>query len=89
MVAAILLACGALTLVRTNGITGDADSDFEWRWTPTAEERLLAPTLKVVHYDPQVRTVPNPPDDRARECAHRHAGGSGDGAARDTSQCEN
>ena len=33
MVTAILLACGTLTLVRTNGITGDADSDFEWRWT--------------------------------------------------------
>jgi outer membrane protein assembly factor BamB len=42
MVAAILLACGTLTLVRTNGITGDADSDFEWRWTQTAEQRLLA-----------------------------------------------
>ena len=42
MVAAILIACGALTLVRTNGLTGDAGSDFEWRWTPTAEERLLA-----------------------------------------------
>jgi hypothetical protein len=28
MVAAILLACGTLTLVRTNGISGDADSDF-------------------------------------------------------------
>ena len=25
---AILLACGVLTLVRTGGITGDADSDF-------------------------------------------------------------
>ena len=42
MVAAILIACGALTLVRTNGLSGDAGSDFEWRWTPTAEERLLA-----------------------------------------------
>jgi outer membrane protein assembly factor BamB len=42
MAAAILLACGALTLVRTNGVTGDANSDFEWRWTPTAEQRLLA-----------------------------------------------
>ena len=31
-----------LTLIRTNGVTGDADSDFEWRWTPTAEQRLLA-----------------------------------------------
>ena len=27
---------------RTGGITGDADSDFHWRWTPTPEERLLA-----------------------------------------------
>jgi outer membrane protein assembly factor BamB len=42
MVAAILAACGTLTLVRTNGITGDAGSDFEWRWTPTAEQQLLA-----------------------------------------------
>jgi outer membrane protein assembly factor BamB len=42
MVAAVALACGALTLIRTNGISGDADSDLEWRWTPTPEERLLA-----------------------------------------------
>ena len=41
MVAAILLGCGVLTLLRTGGITGDADSDFHWRWTPTPEERLL------------------------------------------------
>jgi outer membrane protein assembly factor BamB len=42
LVGAIVLACGALTLVRTNGMTGDAASDFEWRWSPTAEQRLLA-----------------------------------------------
>jgi outer membrane protein assembly factor BamB len=42
MAAAILLACGVFTLVRTGGITGDADSDFHWRWTQTPEERLLA-----------------------------------------------
>jgi outer membrane protein assembly factor BamB len=41
MVATILLACGAWTLVRTNGILGGA-ADLAWRWTPTAEERLLA-----------------------------------------------
>ncbi|MEI6669882.1 MAG: PQQ-binding-like beta-propeller repeat protein [Acidobacteriota bacterium] len=41
MGAAIWLACGMWTLVRTNGIIGGG-SDFEWRWTKTAEERLLA-----------------------------------------------
>ena len=39
---AILLACGGFTLVRTGGITGDADPDLHWRWTRTPEERLLA-----------------------------------------------
>lgn len=42
MVAAIVLACGTLTLIRTNGVTGDAISDFDWRWAETAEEKLLA-----------------------------------------------
>jgi outer membrane protein assembly factor BamB len=42
MVAAIVLACGAFTLLRTGGITAGADSDFHWRWTQTPEERLLA-----------------------------------------------
>jgi outer membrane protein assembly factor BamB len=40
--AAILLACGALTLTRTGGITGDGNSELHWRWTPSPEERLLA-----------------------------------------------
>jgi outer membrane protein assembly factor BamB len=43
MVAAILLACGVWTLVRTEGITSDViGSEFHWRWTPTREQRLLA-----------------------------------------------
>jgi outer membrane protein assembly factor BamB len=42
MVATILLASGVWALVRTGGITGDADSDFAWRWAETPEERLLA-----------------------------------------------
>jgi len=42
MAAAILLACGAMTLLRTGGITGDGASDFAWRWSQTPEERLLA-----------------------------------------------
>jgi outer membrane protein assembly factor BamB len=38
----ILLACGAWTLLRTGGITGEANSDLHWRWSQTPEERLLA-----------------------------------------------
>jgi outer membrane protein assembly factor BamB len=42
LVGAILLACGVWTILRTDGITGEADAQLAWRWTPTAEERLLA-----------------------------------------------
>ena len=39
---AILLACGAWTLVRTEGISGDHVAEFAWRWAKSPEERLLA-----------------------------------------------
>ena len=51
MVVAILIACGLWVLVRTEGVSGKSIADFEWRWTPTAEERLLA----------QVKDEPAPP----------------------------
>ena len=44
MVATILLACGAWTLVRTGGFTGNLHQDFAWRWAKTPEERLVAQT---------------------------------------------
>jgi hypothetical protein len=31
---AIVLACAVFTLLRTDGVTGDADSQLTWRWTP-------------------------------------------------------
>ena len=42
MVATILLACGAWTLVRADGVTGNNAAEFSWRWAETPEERLLA-----------------------------------------------
>lgn len=44
MVAVILLACGAWTLLRTEGVTGEYRSLFHWRWTQSPEERLLERT---------------------------------------------
>ena len=41
LAAAILVACASFTLLRTDGIMGGG-SQITWRWTPTAEERLLA-----------------------------------------------
>jgi outer membrane protein assembly factor BamB len=41
LAAAIVIAVGVMTLVRTDGIRNN-ESDFHWRWTPSAEERLLA-----------------------------------------------
>ncbi|MEA2564530.1 MAG: outer membrane protein assembly factor BamB [Acidobacteriota bacterium] len=42
LAATILIACGVWTLARTDGITGDHDARFAWRWTESPEERLLA-----------------------------------------------
>ena len=39
---AILLACMAFALLRTEGVTGASGSQFAWRWSATSEERLLA-----------------------------------------------
>jgi outer membrane protein assembly factor BamB len=44
MVVVVLIACGIWTLVRTDGVAGDGSAEFKWRWTETAEERLLAQT---------------------------------------------
>lgn len=42
MVATIVVACGAWLLLRQDGINGDHNATFGWRWSASAEERLLA-----------------------------------------------
>jgi outer membrane protein assembly factor BamB len=41
MVVAIVIGCGVWMLARSNGIYGGI-AELEWRWTPTAEDLLLA-----------------------------------------------
>ena len=45
MVATILIACGAWLFVRQDGINGDHQATFGWRWAASPEERL-AETFK-------------------------------------------
>ncbi|MEP7342286.1 MAG: PQQ-binding-like beta-propeller repeat protein [Acidobacteriota bacterium] len=62
LVVAILMACGVFTLLRTGGISGEGDSDIHWRWTPTAEQRLLAQASnekETVAPMPAVAVAPN------------------------------
>ena len=42
MVATILLSCGVWLFFRQDGINGDHIASFGWRWSASAEERLLA-----------------------------------------------
>jgi len=42
MAVAILAGGASIALLRTDGIGGAAMFQLRWRWTPTAEERLLA-----------------------------------------------
>ena len=46
MAATILLACGVWLFVRQDGINGDHIASFGWRWSASAEERLLSQTTE-------------------------------------------
>ncbi len=42
MVLTFLFVSGAMSIVRSEGITGNADAIFQWRWAETSEDRLLS-----------------------------------------------
>ena len=61
MAAIILLACGAWTLVRTDGISGDGSAELRWRWTQTAEEQFLAAGVRMPAPQPAAASEAPPP----------------------------
>jgi outer membrane protein assembly factor BamB len=67
MVVAMFLACGVWLFFRTDGIIGSG-SQITWRWTPSAEERLLAKgeeTSPEPATKPSVAAAPTSPEDGA------------------------
>ena len=60
MVVMIFLTIGGFALLRTNGIRGGV-ADITWRWTPTAEEKLLATPEEKLAPPPAAPTVATAP----------------------------
>jgi outer membrane protein assembly factor BamB len=60
MIAAVVLACGVWTLLRTDGITGGGMAELTWRWNKTAEEKLLAESSRELPVKPEVTPAPAP-----------------------------
>jgi len=59
LVVTVLLACGVFLLLRTAGIRGGS-AEMAWRWSQTAEERLLAQTANESLNNPQPAPVASP-----------------------------
>lgn len=69
LVGSVVLAASLFTLIRSDGIMGTGASLFRWRWTPTAEERLLAAATPEVTQAsvPSSRPLPEAPAATAPE----------------------
>ena len=81
LVATILLACVGLMVVRVDGLSNTEGVDFEWRWSPTAEERLLAqvgeepvPVAPVAANDEPAAVAPAPAGSDTAQPAAQAAG---------------
>ena len=62
MAAVILLGTGVWVLARTDGIEGEGNPQLAWRWTPTAEERLLTAARDETRPSASAPTAPTPAD---------------------------
>jgi outer membrane protein assembly factor BamB len=60
LVAFMFAGAGYFTLIRTDGVLGGG-SDLHWRWTPTAEDRLLAEVRDEPVGDPAPASATDPP----------------------------
>lgn len=63
---AILLSTLGWTLARTEGIDGDHNATFAWRWSPTKEQHLLAKRIPTPAAPP-VERLPSQPAAKAVE----------------------
>jgi outer membrane protein assembly factor BamB len=59
LVAILVIACTPILLIRTDGVGGP--NPFHWRWTPTAEEELLARGEEPVTPPPPAMAPAEPP----------------------------
>lgn len=72
LVGSVVVAASLFTLIRSDGIMGTGASLFRWRWTPTAEERLLAAATPDVAQAsvPGSRPLPEAPAAAPEATAH-------------------
>ena len=82
MVLSILIACGIFPFIRTGGLSGEGHSDLHWRWSKTAEEKLVAqgekespaPAIKTPEQTQPTQTEPTPePQTKMAEIAKEPA----------------
>jgi outer membrane protein assembly factor BamB len=63
LVVITLIACGLFVSVRTDGMMGEGAPQLAWRWTKTAEQRLLAEPSLEMTVTPVASTAPPSPAD--------------------------
>jgi outer membrane protein assembly factor BamB len=69
LVAILVMACMPILLIRTDGVGGP--NPFHWRWTPTAEEILLARGEEPVNPPPVVTPADAPKTETPAPAAER------------------